>query len=108
MWLESPYEYEEIVQALLIIEQSTVLQEQTDENILNQFIYNSFILYILNIFQIMAIFSCEFQENSNPIASSSSLELSIGSSSGCYTSPIEISLDKFLYINPIFDQDQQE
>jgi hypothetical protein len=38
LWVEDPYEYEEIAQPLLTSEQSRGLKEKTYDNLLNQFL----------------------------------------------------------------------
>ena len=54
------------------------------------------------------IFSKEFQEQYNPITPPFSVIFSIDESLGTHTILVDISPDKFMYINVGLEQDQQE
>ena len=105
MYLENHYEDKETIQPLLTIEQSKILQEQIEENILNQFCSTSLSIEYLEYFPENDYI---FNKNYNPMGSISCLALSIGTSSGSYTIPIKINADKLLHNNPNIDQDQHE
>jgi hypothetical protein len=109
LWVEDPYEDEEIAQPLLTIEQSRGLKEQTKDNLLNQFLSTTDCIQYPESFSTYDhVFSNDFQENCDLTNSSSLLILTIKESLDPYSIPVEISPGKFLNINSKLDQNQWE
>jgi hypothetical protein len=95
LWVEDPYEDEEIAQPLLTIEQSRGLKEQTEENFLNQFLSTIDCIIIPRIISMHDhVFSIDFQEYCDKKKSSSFLISTINESSYSYSIPLEISPGK--------------
>ena len=100
LWLEIPYEDENIEQPLLSISQSRRLEDQTEDDILDQFIFATTSVYFPRSFYEFDYFFIEdFQEHYDSSAMSSFVVLFIDKKVESFTIPIEIVVKKSLIIN---------
>ena len=113
LWVEDPYEHNAIEQPSVNVEQTRKLQEQTEENILDQFLSTDYYENLNdpkdleNFDQYYHILSKYFQENYDFTQPLTSLVMTINEQLEPDTLPVEISPGKSLYINPRLDSEQQ-
>ena len=109
-WLDFPFGDENIEDPFFPSDYSWALQEQTIENVLNQFVSSTTCIYFPRYFsQFSHFFGDEFQEN---MAFSTFIETScffaVEDHMGSYTVPCEFSRGKVLHINAGLTESQQE
>ena len=108
LWLENPYGDEDVEQPLLSISQTRGLEDQTEDDILEQFVSaTTSIEFPQSFFDLDHVFTEDFQEQYYPSATSSSVVLFIDEKVGASTIPMEISPGRSLFINANLSQDQQ-
>ena len=108
LWLESPYGDEDMEQPLLSISQTRGLEDQTEDDILDQFISaTTSIEFPQSFSDLDHVFTEDFQEQYYPSTISSSVVLFIDEKVGASTIPMEISPGRSLFINANLSQDQQ-
>ena len=108
LWLEIPYGDEDVEQPLLSISQTRGLEDQTEDDILDQFISATTSVDFPQCFSDLDyVFTEYFQEQYNHSTISSSVVLFIDEKVGALTIPMEISPGSSLIINANLTQDQQ-
>ena len=108
LWLESPYGDEDVEQPLLSISQTRGLEDQTEDDILEQFVSaTTSIEFPQSFSDLDNVFTEAFQEQYYPSATSSLVFLFIDEKVGASTIPIEIGPGRSLFINANLPQDQQ-
>ena len=108
LWLESPYGDEDVEQPLISIIQTRGLEDQTEDDILDQFISaTTSIDFPQSFSDLDHVFTEDFQERYHPSTISSSVVLFIDEKVGASTIPMEISPGRSLFINANLSQDQQ-
>ena len=108
LWLEIPYGDEDVEHPLLSISQTRGLEDQTEDDILDQFISaTTSVDFPQSFSDLDYVFTENFQEQYDPSTISSSIILFIDEKVGALTIPMEISLGRSLIINANLTQDQQ-
>ena len=108
-WLEDPYGDEILEEPLLSLDQARALHEQTEDNVLTQFLSSSVSIDFPQTFsQFDHIFSEEYQTHYDPSASTSaSVIFSIDEQQESHAIPFPISPRKLLLINNGLTLEQQ-
>ena len=109
-WLDCPFGDENIEYLFFPSDYSWALQEQTTENVLNQFVSSTTCIDFAQSFaQLDQMSGYEFQEN---MALSTFVNtpcvFAIEEHMGSYTMPCEVNLGKVLHINAGLTKSQQE
>ena len=100
LWLENSYGDEEIEQPLLSISQSRGLEDQTEDNILDQFISATISVdFPRSFFEFDYFLIEDFQEHFDPLNISTSVVLFVDEKMEAFKIPIEVSLGNSLIIN---------
>ena len=109
LWVEDPYDLNTMEQPSINVEQTRKLQEQTEENILDQFLSTDHYENLNdpkdleNFDQYHHIFSQYFQENYDFTQPLTTSIMTISEQLELDTLFVEISPGKSLYINPMLD-----
>ncbi|CAF4146191.1 unnamed protein product [Adineta steineri] len=113
LWVKETYEHNAMEQPSINVKQTSKLQEQTEENILDQFLSTNYYENLNdpkdfeNFDQYHHIFSQDFQENYDFTQPLTTSVMTINEQLELDTLPIEISPRKSLYINTRLDSEQQ-
>lgn len=93
LFIEDLYGDEEVVQPILIVEESEGFKDPTEENLLNIFITNLDCIQYPRMASFHHVLSANFQENCDPssLSSFSKSKLTINAILESYSTPIEIS-----------------
>ena len=109
LWLESPCGDVDIEQTWLSISQLKVLEDQTEDDILDQFISpTTRIDFPQSFSEFHYLFTKDFQESYDPSIISSYVVPFIDEKVEAFTVPFEISPGKSLIINAKLSQDQHD